>query len=269
MALCAQEFLGFASVYAGADPSPIARSTREIMAILELLESRGKVPCFLGRDTLVRRITDRNVSVHALSPANERIRDFLARVAGSMPALGTTRTRMGDMTPNAIAVAMHIDLGTDGVLLGADVEETPGGAWSTIIVNSEAIQGRRSSVYKVAHHGSETSECDGIWETLLLPSPFALLTPYNRGSRPLPSADAIEGILQRTPHAYTTARATSTAPRRRAVEVERTLRENGWKIRAVEPKAGHVRLRRRFGDPTGEWGIELYGNAVHLRHIRI
>ncbi len=267
MALREPEFLGFASVYAGADPSPIARPTREIMAVLELLESRGKIPTFLVRDTMVRR-TDRNVSVYALSPANERIRDFLARVAVSMPALETTRTRIGDMSPNAIAVAMFIDLGADAVLLGADVEETPGGAWSTIVMSSEAMRGRRSSAYKVAHHGSETAECAAIWDTLLLPSPFAVLTPYNRGPKPLPTPEAVQGILQKTPHAYSTARLTSTAPRRRDASVERTLRENGWKIRAAEPKAGHVRLRRRLGDPTGEWAVGLCGNATHLRHIR-
>ena len=267
MALREDEFIGFASVYAEADPSPIARSTREIMDVLGFLESRGKVPAFLGRDTLVRR-TERNISVYALSPSNERIRDFLARAAASMPALKATRTRIGDMSPNAIAIAMFIDLGTDAVLLGADVEETPGGAWSTIVVSSEAMRGHRSSLYKLAHHGSDTAECAAIWDTLLLPAPFAILTPNTRLSRPLPSAEAVERILQRTPHAYSTARLTSTAPRRRDIAVERTLRENGWKIRAVEPKAGHVRLRRRLGDPTGEWSVELRGNATHLKHIR-
>jgi Metallo-beta-lactamase superfamily len=267
MALREKEFIGFAAVYAEADPSPIVRSTREIMDVLGLLESRGKVPIFLVRDTLVRR-TNRNVSVYALSPSSERIRDFLARLAASMPALKTTRTRMGDMSPNAIAVALFIDLGTDAILLGADVEETPGGAWSTIIVTSEAMRGHRSSMYKVAHHGSETAECAAIWDTLPFPKPFAILTPNTHLSRPLPSAEAVERILERTPHAYSTARLTSTAPRRRDIAVERTLRENGWRIRAVEPKAGHVRLRRRLGDPTGDWCVELRRNATHLKHIR-
>ena len=267
MALRESEFLGFASVYAEADPSPIARSTREIIDVLELLESRKKIPAFLVRDTLVRR-TNRNVSVYALSPSNERIRDFLARVAINMPALKTTRTRVGDMSPNAISVAIFIDLGTDAVLLGADVEETPGGAWSTIVVSSEAMRGHRSSVYKIAHHGSETGECASIWETLLLPSPFAVLTPNTRLARPLPSEEAVERILKRTPHAYSTTRLTSTAPRRRDIAVERTLREHGWRIRAVEPKAGHVRLRQRLGGRRGEWCVELRGNATHLRHIR-
>jgi hypothetical protein len=268
MALREDEFLGFAAAYAEADPSPLVRSTREIIDVLGLLENRGKVPTFLLRDTLVRR-TDRNVSVYALSPSNERIRDFLARVAASMPALeATQRTGVGDMSPNAIAVAMFIDLGTDAVLLGADVEETPGSAWSTIIMSSEAMRGRRSSMYKVAHHGSETGECAAIWDTLLLSNPFAILTPNTRLRRPLPSAEAVERIVQRTPHAYSTARLTSTAPRRRDVAVERTLREHNWKIRAAEPKAGHVRLRRSLGDPTGEWCVDLRGNATHLRHIR-
>ena len=267
MALREPEFLGFASVYAEADPSPIARSTREIINVLELLESRGKVPAFLVRDKLIRR-TDRNVSVYALSPSNERIRDFLGRVATSMPTLNTTRLRVADMSPNSIAVAIFIDLVTDAILLGADVEETPGGAWSAIVLNSEAMRGHRSSLYKVAHHGSDTGECAAVWETLLFPSPFAILTPNTRLSKPLPTAEAVDRILQRTPHAYSTTRLNATARRRRDIAVERTVRENGWKIRAVEPKAGHVRLRRRLGDPTSEWSLDLRGNATHLKHIR-
>jgi hypothetical protein len=267
MALREPEFLGFAAVYAEADPSPVARSTREIIDVLELLERREKTPTFLVRDTIVRR-TDRNISVYALSPSNQRIREFLARASTSMPALNATRTRMGDISPNAIAVAIFIDLGSDAVLLGADVEETPGGAWSTIVVSSEAMRGHQSSVYKVAHHGSETGECPAIWETLLFPTPFAILTPYSRGSKPLPSDEMVERVLRRTPHAYSTARLTSTAPRRRDISVERTLREYGWKVRAVEPKPGQVRLRRCLGDQRGQWSVELRGNATHLKHIR-
>jgi len=90
-ALRQDEFIGFASVYAEADPSPLARSTREIIAILDMLEGRGKAPDFLKQDTLLRR-TDSNVSIWALSPSNERIRDFLARVAASMPTLKAARS---------------------------------------------------------------------------------------------------------------------------------------------------------------------------------
>ena len=267
MALREPEFAGFAAVYAEADPSPIVRSTREIIEILEILKNRGKTPKFLVPDTLVRR-TRRKVAVYALSPSSERIKDFLARLVANMPKLGATRTRMGDMKPNAIAVALFIDLGADAILLGADVEEKPGGAWSTIIVASEAMHGRRSSVYKVAHHGSKTAECAAIWETLLVATPFAILTPFNRGPKPLPSEEDVDRILGRTPHAYSTARLTSTARRRRDVSVERTIRESGWKIRAFEPKPGHVRLRRPLGDSSGQWSVELLGNATRLEHIR-
>ena len=267
MALRKQEFLGLAAVYAESDPSLSVRSTQEIMEILEILRERGKRPKFLLTDTLIRK-TGNNIKIFALSPSNKCITDFLSRLAGKMPKLGMTRTRMGDIKPNDISVVLLIDLGEDAILLGADLEETPRRGWSAIVNNSQSIQGTKSSVYKVAHHGSKTGEFDDIWEKLLTPAPFAILTPFNRGSKPLPSKEDVKRILGKTPKAYSSARIKSIIPTKRSHSVEKIIRQYGWKIRKAYPKQGHLRLRRHLYNSKLDWSIELFGNAIHLEHIR-
>jgi len=266
MALRGEEFLGFAAVYAETDPAPSARSTQEIIKILEILEQRGKKPKFLLTDTLIRK-TEKNVKVFALSPSNERVASFLSRLAEKIPELGTTRTRMGDMRPNDISVVLLIDLGDDAILLGADLEEMPGGGWSAIANDSQSIKNTKSSVYKVAHHGSKTGEFADIWENLLIPTPFAILTPFSRGRKPLPSKEDVKRIRERTTKAYSSARLTSTASTKRNNSVEKTIRRYGWGIRKAYPKQGHVRLRRCLKNSEPDWSVELFGNATHLKGV--
>lgn len=267
MALRRQEFLGFAAVYAQADIALSASSTREIVKTLDILKERKRHPKFLLTDTLVQK-THNDIEVFALSPSNERITNFLSRLAEKMPQLGSTRMHMSDMRPNDISVVLLINLGNDAILLGADLEETTGGGWSAVVNHSQSIKNIKSSVYKVSHHGSKTGDSTDIWEKLLIPTPFAILTPFSRGSNPLPSKEDIVRILRHTSEAYSSARLSSTAPAKRDASVEKTIRHYGWKIRNAYPKQGHLRLRRPLANPKSDWTIELLGNATRLEHIR-
>ena len=265
--LAHQEFRSFAAMYADANLPQSARTTQEIMGVLELLQNRGKKPKFLASDKLVYK-TDRGVSVFSLSPSDDRISDFLSCLAAKMPELGAPVARVGDMRPNEISAALLIDLGNDSILLGADLEETPGNGWSAVVNSCESVRGKRSSVYKIAHHGSQTGDCAAIWEKLLLPAPFAVLAPFRKGRKPLPSRQDVDRILKKTTKAYSSARMSSTGPDSpRDASVENIVREHGGKICDAHPKQGHLRLRRRIEAPPSEWSIELGGNAAHLRDI--
>ena len=261
------EFHSFAATYADASLPKRARSTQEIMRILEILEERSREPKFLVSDRRVLR-TSFNIEVIALSPSDKRIKDFLTRIAKKIPELDTPRGATADMKPNQVSAALLIDLGKDSILLGADLEETPGKNWSSIIDNCGSVEGKRSSVYKVAHHGSQTAECPGIWEKLLLKTPFAILTPFNRGRKPLPTKEDVKRILKRTHFAYSSARLSSAGGISvREAFVERIINETGSKIYTASTKQGHVRLRRPIGKTKSEWSIKLYGDSVHLKDV--
>ncbi len=268
VALGREEFLGFASFFAGTEPPASLRSTREITDVLEILERRDARPKFLKTDSMVLKRKERGVEVYALSPSDERIAEFLSRLAENMPKPGITRRKkIRDPGPNELSVALLIDLGDDAVLLGADLEETPGRGWTSVVRNSQSAGGKKASVYKVAHHGSKTADCPDIWEKLLLPAPFALLTPFSRGHRRLPSGEDVARIMRRTPKAYSSARLDSgKGAVQRDKSVERTVRESGWKFQHL--RQGHIRMRKRLGCPRSEWSIDLYGDAVSLKDIR-
>lgn len=264
-----REFLGFASRYAQADPAPNARSTREIVEVFELLLERGTEPKFLKSDTQVLS-TKRGVEIFALSPSDGHIAHFLSLLAMNMPTLGNTKTKIRDIKPNEASVVLLIDLGNgdDKILLGADLEETTGHGWTSIVNNSVVVKEKKSSVYKVAHHGSRTGDCPSIWEELLLPKPFAILTPFSKGHSSLPTEEDVKRILKRTPNAYSSARLSSRRPKRRDASVEREARDGKWNLRRALPKQGHLRMRRRLGDPRSQWSVNLYGNAALLEDIR-
>ena len=262
-----KEFHSFASVYADADLPKKTRSTEEIIRIMEILEERRKKPKFLITDRLVHK-TSRDIKVLALSPSDERVKKFLTRIAARIPELNTQRRATENIRPNEVSVVLLIDLGDDSILLGADCEETPGNGWSAIINDCESVKGKRSSVYKVAHHGSQTAECSDIWQKLLLPSPFAILTPFNRGRKPLPGKEDVDRILGRTHHAYSAARLGSwRRTNGRDVLAERIIHETGGNIYPVPARQGHVRLRRPIGETQQEWSVRLHGDSVHLRDV--
>lgn len=264
-----KEFLGFASCYAQADPAPNARSTREIVEVLELLAERGTEPKFLKSDTQVLS-TKRGVEIFALSPSDNRVAHFLSLLATNMPTLGETKTKIRDIKPNEASVVLLIDLGNgdDKILLGADLEETTGHGWTSIINNSVAVKGKKSSVYKVAHHGSRTGDCPDVWDKLLVPKPFAILAPFSKGRSSLPTEEDVKRILKQTPNAYSSARLGSRRTKRHDASVEREARDGKWNLRRALPKQGHLRMRRRFGDPRSRWSVNLYGNAAPLKNIR-
>lgn len=245
------------------------RSTGEILKILEILKSRDKKPRFVSSDRLVHE-TDLGVRVIALSPSDDLVAKFISGLAKRIPELKSPEDVTGDIRPNETSVVLLVDFGSYSVLLGADLEEMPGRGWSAIVNGSHFAGKKKSSVYKVAHHGSKTGECAAVWEKLLSSDSFAVLTPFTLGSNVIPSREDVERILGRTTNAYSAAR---LVPARK--EGTRSFALNGasaygvrWKTVGRRPERGHLRLRRRLRDPQSRWSVELRGGATPLRDIR-
>lgn len=264
-----KEFIRFACARGDADVPRANRSTGEIVKILEILRSRGRKPRFMSSDRLVHE-TDRGVRVIALSPSDAMIGRFMSVLAGRIPELKPPEDGTGDIRPNEASVVLLVDFGGDSVLLGADLEETSGRGWSAVVDGSRFAGKKKSSVYKVAHHGSKTGECAAVWEKLLSSDPFAVLTPFVLGRNVLPSEEDVDRILGRTPNAYSAA---SLGPAQR--EGVPVFPLNGteaygvrWKIDRRLPKKGHLRLRRSLGEPRSRWSVELRGGATRLMDIR-
>jgi hypothetical protein len=161
---------------------------------------------------------------------------------------------------------LRVVFGDDAVLLGADLQEIPHNGWSEIIDHSRVLNGPRASLFKIPHHGSENAHHDDQW-LKLCNAPTAVLTPYHLGANMLPRQSDVDRILKHTDKAFSAARTSSIASRKLDPGVARSLAEANIRIRTSEIKMGHVQLRRKRSAAVGDWTVEMYGNAVHLRHI--
>jgi hypothetical protein len=165
-------------------------------------------------------------------------------------------------SPNNVAVVLWVQVAGTRILLGSDLgeSENPSLGWQAI-VGSKVRAPVRAHLFKVPHHGSDTAHSDDVWNQMLVPSPVALLTPFIRGHKPLPSNTDIERIKTKTSQVYTTARSGGWKPPRRDRAVERLI--EGRNLRAMSGVVGHVRIRWSVG-ATHATDIGLFSGASAL-----
>ena len=231
---------------------------RELHTLFEALAERGSKPHFVSADT--RLFTDGSCEIWTLSPHNDEVVRFLESIGTLFPKVGETTRRVGDVSPNQVAVVLWIKIHDAVILLGADLERR---GWVKL-VESQGRPQQRGKVFKVPHHGAASAYDPGVWQEMLEPNPIAVLTPWRRGGRALPEQDEMRRILAETEHAYLTSGTDSGArPRRRDSGVERSIQEANIRLRRIAPRWGAVRLRRQVNTET-EWLVKLFGQARHL-----
>ena len=255
--LCADEFLGVVHALDNRHFAASSSGVREIYSVFSRLREVGCVPIWA--------VANRRILVHglcriwALSPSDDAFVDFMRAMSPLLPRAGHAETRIPGRSPNEVAVALRIEVGDIAVLLGADLEQR---GWLKIL-EDEARPSGPVSAFKVPHHGSESADEPAVWEEMLEVDPIAILTPWRRGNRTLPTSRDVRRILGRSSDAYATAKTGAVRPTRRGRAVERTIGESGIRLRRT-PAPGVVRLRRPIALHT-QWQVELQGPACHLR----
>ncbi len=265
--LAADDFLDFASANAEDDISPLGAASSELGKIFDVLLDRKITPNLAHQDTVI--LSQHALQIFALSPLQARVIQFLKVIAGLIPTLKQPRRRVADLHPNLVSLVLRFVVGSNCIVLGADLQETPFNGWTDLLNNSQCIEGPRASLFKVPHHGSHNAHLDRQWTDLLIANPHVALTPYNRGSRKLPHATDVARILKLSNNSFSTARATSTAPNRFDTAVVRSLKEGNIVMHSSDTKLGHVQFRKLINDPTKPWRTTLFGNAVRLHNIGV
>jgi hypothetical protein len=269
-ALAKEEFLQVAWLFnknaIGAGPS----GTSEIQKVFSILKQRRAHPRYAIADRPVftrMKGTSAACEITALSPCDAEYHRFLAAISALLPRRGITKFRCPDLNPNDLSVAAWVKIEGLDVLLGADLEEhnIAGRGWTAVIASTNRPSGL-ATVFKVAHHGSVTGHHDGIWSQLLVPSPVAILTPWNRG-KSLPTGSDCARITGFTSKAYATSRAVSQRTKHRLSAVVRTLREAEIKVRDAEPPTGYVQLRRTINET--DWRITLSPQSLPLSKYQL
>ena len=248
----------FLAAYCGASSSGLARGAKELYAVMVAQET---VFSALHRSIILEgTLNARPVRVTALSPVPAAFAQSLAHFAQYLPRKGEPINHAPDLSPNFQAVILHIDMGEDAMLLGADLEDHNRFGWSAVVADQWSGARRPATAYKVAHHGSFTGHCPKVWTTLLKSDPVACLTPFTLGDLRLPTDADKARVKGNTRHAYI-----SSAATRRPDMDSRLLRRLGdicKKLARVDAGFGAIRLRKHIGAPS--WNVELFGAAQAL-----
>lgn len=252
------EASAFLAAYGGKSSAGLARGGKELFGAVE---GRNNVFPALHRSIVFQdTLNGRPVIVTALSPLPAAYAAFLANLAQYLPTEGDPINHAPELRPNMEAVTLHLDLGSDAILLGADLEEHQAYGWSAVVSDSWSGARKPSTAYKVAHHGSVTGHCPEVWATLLQTDPVACLTPFSLGSVGLPTEGDATRLRAHTKHVHVTS-ATSRRPEMDSRLLKR-MSTTCKKLARADGGFGAVRLRKGIGAST--WNVELFGAARTL-----
>ena len=234
---------------------------RELQAVFGSLAERGRAPHFAIADR--RLLATGTCEIWSLSPHNAEFVRFLRSIGTLFPREGQTNFRVPDVSPNHVAVVLWVQVHDVAILLGADLERT---GWVQIL-DSPGRNQTGATAFKVPHHGAASAYEPRVWRELLDPDPVAVLTPWRRGGRALPTPEDIRCLLGETDKAFVTSRVGRTArPRRRDRAIERSIREAKVRLRSIVPQRSGIRLRRSIRGGAA-WSLERFGDACPLADL--
>lgn len=274
-ALSGSDFLKLAELYqeASVDFPPGPEEIRKSIDIAahRSKKLRLKMLSFAKADSLVW--ASPSARLIALSPSDEMCRKTLEFMAQAYAVASSGKNifdRLTPSTPNDTATALRLDVAGRSVLLGSDLEKgsNPLLGWRAVLTSIMGIE-KKSSVFKVAHHGSKSGDHDSIWSDMLDPHPLALISPFRWGRYRLPDAIDRARILSKTDKAYITSHPNRDSPPvgKRSPKVETFIRQATNERRMACGPAGHVRWRASLSDLSDEGHVELFDGAIPLVEV--
>ncbi len=204
-ALRSEEFLTLAqSNVLGAERT--TSGVRELACVLEIVRVRkaagrsGAGPGLALENTVIDESP--SCEVRALSPSSAALQRALASIAAKLPEPLRPHLRVAAPSSNEGSVALWLKGRSGQALLAADVERQAGDdrGWGAILA-LRPPGSAPAELVKAPHHGSESGHDRRMWDDLLEPEPSALLTPWRRGARSLPTEEDRRRIVRLAPDA--------------------------------------------------------------------
>ena len=199
--------------------------------------------------------------VRALSPLDNAFeRGLQALIEAAREAKATIPRRYSAPEgPNGASVAAWVQNQEVGLLLGADLETSPNPetGWEAVLKYSRPS--KKASAAKIPHYGSASAHHNGMWSELLETDPLAIVTPWIRGRRALPTDGDLQRMKALSKKLYITTMPSKLLARKKPQGILRKLHDaeisevRGW---------GHIRARRRLTER--DWRVELTGDAVAI-----
>ncbi len=258
--LSERDMLRYITFHAQTDPTTLAQTTREFYLLLQHCADRNpNTPIYVKQDTLI--LNENGVKLWALAPSDTKIDKFIRNIAQKIPKQKMDRRASGRLLPNDVSAACLLEIEGFSAVFGADLEETPGHGWTTILENSIAFQDIVPKVFKIAHHGSKNADSPELWN--LMNEPIAMLAPFKYGRHKIPTPDDVKRILQNTNQAFSSSSFKGQKVKKLS-SIDKTLRQHGVKRQQLFSPNGHVRLRY---EANSEIQVDLFQNAVHLSKV--
>lgn len=253
-----QEAATYLAAYSGAASAGQSRGTKELFSVVE---RRSVAHAHHRSIVLQEQINGRNILVTALSPVQAAFTQSVAHLAQYVPQRDQAINHAPpELAPNIESIVLHVDIGDDAILLGADLEEHFVCGWTAVVADRWSGSRRPATAYKVAHHGSHSGDCLPMWTKLLTPEPITCLTPFTLGNKRLPTDADRSRLKSRSTRSFIT----SGASRRAQIEKYqlKRLEDICKNVRRADAGFGAVRLRKKIGGD--HWTSELFGTAQAL-----
>lgn len=247
----------------------ILSSTTELSKCLDIIEKKRLRFKKASQDTTLMRIISEEIngSIIALSPSQFILSQFDYEISALMNSSDKLARKIVPESPNDKSVALLIDVNGRKLLLGSDLEvsnnEEKG--WLCILDNCECVKQTNSSLFKIPHHGSETGYHQRVWDELLTPKPLSILTPYNKGIKPIPDKTMITKILSHTNNLYiTSTNSLSNSPKKRNSKLDIEIKSRNKTLREVKYNLGVVICTVDLADSESKWNTVLEGTASKI-----
>ena len=162
---------------------------------------------------------------------------------------------------NSLSVVMLIKFGTDGVILGSDLENTTSlqSGWKGVVSNY--YSNNKPSLIKIPHHGSSNAHNDDLWDRILVYKPFSVLTVFNNSN--LPRDEDIQRISSLSQSLYVVGHRASKEKSIKTFERKVKSHLRSAKVIDVSPKIGISRFRRKINEDN--WHIDTFGSVSILK----
>lgn len=265
--------VGLYSKYFGPNGSGIDEFTK----VMRVLKSRRRANSVIGPEfasagtTIFESNMEVDVLIKALAPSSPAVAAGIAKfVENLLPKSGQKRSRVPSLGPNDLTLAITLRVANIRILLGADLEEDgrAGMGWREVVSRFASIDKDHQGI-KIPHHGSITGHGDDVWSKMLIPRPWAVVTPYSRTKPRLPRASDLERIGGLASDLFVTAQKQTSRFNHPNPTVRKQLREMEVVISEEPAAQGLVRLRKKATDPSSEWTVELFGDARHIPKLSV
>jgi hypothetical protein len=182
----------------------------------------------------------------------------LIEAATSSKALPGRRYRAPE-GPNGSSVVTSVRNGDLAMLLGADLEASPNqdAGWKAVVRDAKPTVA--ASILKIPHHGSAGAHDDVMWTDLAEQDPVAIIAPWSRGVKFLPTRADLDRIMQFSNRVFLAA-PPSLVRAKKDRDLERMIRKVHSKDLEELQGWGRVQARRKLHE--ADWRVELDGDAA-------